>query len=156
MTHICVGKLTNIGSDNGLSPGRRQAIILTNAAILLIGPLGTNFSESLIIIHTFSFNKIQLKMSSAKCRRFCLGLNVLMLVTLTSGRLGSFWRSSNMSLRNCCAPWNTVWCHENTVNFLQNPHNRHPIACPWGQRMGCLWWVWSLINLLLLSLLCCM
>ena len=27
VTHICVGKLTIIGSDNGLSPGRRQAII---------------------------------------------------------------------------------------------------------------------------------
>ena len=26
-THICVGKLTIIGSNNGLSPGRRQAII---------------------------------------------------------------------------------------------------------------------------------
>ena len=26
-THICVGNLTIIGSDNGLSPGRRQAII---------------------------------------------------------------------------------------------------------------------------------
>ena len=45
--HICVGKLTNIGSDNGLSPGRRQAIIWTNAGILLIGTLGTNFSEIL-------------------------------------------------------------------------------------------------------------
>ena len=77
MTHICVGKLTNIGSDNGLSPGRRQAFIWTNAGILLIGPLGTNFSEFLIIIHTFSFNKMQLKMSSAKWRPFCLGLNVL-------------------------------------------------------------------------------
>ena len=31
MTHICVDKLTTIGSDNGLSPGQRQAIILTNA-----------------------------------------------------------------------------------------------------------------------------
>ena len=48
MTHICIGKLTNIGSDNGLSPGRRQAIIWTNAGMLLIGPLGTNFSEILI------------------------------------------------------------------------------------------------------------
>ena len=46
--HICVGKLTIIGSANGLSPGRRQAIIWTNAGILLIGPLGTNFSEILI------------------------------------------------------------------------------------------------------------
>ena len=27
VTHICVGKLTIIGSDKGLSPGRRQAII---------------------------------------------------------------------------------------------------------------------------------
>ena len=36
MTHICVGKLTIIGSDNGVSLGRRQAIISTNAGILLI------------------------------------------------------------------------------------------------------------------------
>ena len=47
-THICVSKLTIIGSDNGLSPERRHAIIWTNAGILLIGPLGTNFSEILI------------------------------------------------------------------------------------------------------------
>ena len=77
MTHICVGNLTTIGSDNGLSPGRRQAIIWTNAGILLIGPLGTNFSEILIEIHTFSFTKMLLKMSSGKWRPFCLGLNVL-------------------------------------------------------------------------------
>ena len=78
MTHICVGKLTIIGSDNGLSPGRCQAIIWTNAGILLIRPLGTNFNEILIEIHTFSFKKMHLKMSSAKWRPFCLGLNVLM------------------------------------------------------------------------------
>ena len=48
VTHICVGKLSIIGSDNGLSPGRRQAIIWNNAGILLIGPLGTNVSEILI------------------------------------------------------------------------------------------------------------
>ena len=56
VTHICVRKLTLIGSDNGVSPGRHQAIIWTNAGILLIGPLGTNFSENLIGIQTFSFN----------------------------------------------------------------------------------------------------
>ena len=50
MTHICVGKLIIIGSGNGLSPGRRQAIIWTNAGILLIGPLRTNFIEILIEI----------------------------------------------------------------------------------------------------------
>ena len=77
MTHTCVGKLTIIGSDNGLSPGRRQAIIRTNAGILLIGTLGTNFSEILSEIHTFSFKKMHLKMSSGRWRPICLGLNVL-------------------------------------------------------------------------------
>ena len=77
VTHTCVGNLTIIGPDNGLSPGRRQAIIWTDAGILLIGPWGTNFSEILIGIQTFSFKKMHLKMSSAKWRPFCLGLNVL-------------------------------------------------------------------------------
>ena len=77
VTHLYVSKLTSIASDNGLSPGRRQAIIWNNAWILLIGPLGTNFSEILIKIHTFSLKKIRLIMSSAKCRPFCLGLNEL-------------------------------------------------------------------------------
>ena len=53
VTHICVSKLTIIGSDNGLSPGRRQAIIWTNAGLLVIGPLATKFSEILIEILTF-------------------------------------------------------------------------------------------------------
>ena len=77
MTHICISKLTTIASDNGLSPGRRQAIIWTNAGILLIGHLGTNFSENLLQTYTVSFNKINLKMSSGKWQPFCLGLNVL-------------------------------------------------------------------------------
>ena len=50
MTHICVGKLTIIGSDNSLAPGRHQSIIWTNARILLIWPLGTNSNEILIRI----------------------------------------------------------------------------------------------------------
>ena len=77
VTHISVGNLTIIGSDYGLSPDRRQAITWTNVGILLIGPSGTNFSEMLIEIHTFSFKKIHLKMSSGKWRSFCLGLNML-------------------------------------------------------------------------------
>ena len=55
--HICVSKLTIIGSDNGLSPGRRQAIIWTNAEILWIGPLGTSLNEILIEIHIFHSRK---------------------------------------------------------------------------------------------------
>ena len=72
VTYICVGKLTIIGSDNGLLPERRQANIWTNAGILLIGTLGTNFSEISIGIQTFSFKKMHLKMAA-----ICLGLNVL-------------------------------------------------------------------------------
>ena len=94
VTHICASNLTNIGSDNGLSPGRRQAIIWTNAGILLIGPLGTNFSEMLIEIHTFSFKKIHLKMSSGKWRPFCLGLNVLKeIAPPAAGSIPKFRRS---------------------------------------------------------------
>ena len=88
VTHICVSKLTIIGSDNGLSPGRRQAIIWTNAGIMLIRTLGTSFSEILIQIHTFSNKKMHLKLSSEKCRPFCLGLNVL-----TDKRTQWMWKS---------------------------------------------------------------
>ena len=82
VTHICVSKLTIIGSDNGLPPGRRQAIIWTNAGILLMGPLGTNFSEILIEFYTFSFKKMHKKMSG-KWQPFCLGLNVLIEIAST-------------------------------------------------------------------------
>ena len=99
VTHICVTKLTIIGSDNGLSPGRRQAIIWTNAEILLIEPPGTSFSEILIEIHTISFKKMQLKMLSAKWRPFCLGLNVL----------NCRGRATHMYLRNLTHGWFRQW-----------------------------------------------
>ena len=106
MTHICLSKLTFNGSDNGLSPGRRQAIIWTNAGILFIWPPETNFSEILFEIHTFSFKKMQLKMSSEKWRPFCFGLNVF-----SSGiqlRIKRCWL-----LRNPGNGWN--WRHFNHV-----------------------------------------
>ena len=63
VTHICVGERTN-------------------AVILLIGPYGTNYSEILIQILTFSFTKMSLKVSSAKWRLFGLGLNELNTVCI--------------------------------------------------------------------------
>ena len=57
MTYVCIKDLTIIGSDNDLSPGQCQAIIWTNAGILLIRPLGTNFSEILFEIWNFSYKK---------------------------------------------------------------------------------------------------
>ena len=73
----CISKLTIIGSDNGLSPGWRHAIIWTNDGILLIQTLGKNFSEILSEIHTFPFKEMHFKMASAKRWLLCLGLNVL-------------------------------------------------------------------------------
>ena len=68
----------SIGSDNGLSPIWRQAIIYTNAWMLLIAPLGTNSSEIVIQIKNASFMKMHLKISSAKWLPFWLGGDKLM------------------------------------------------------------------------------
>ena len=77
--HICISKLTIIGSDNGLLPGRRQAIISTNAGILLIGPLGTNFSDIVIWIQIFSFKKMHFKMSQLCTNKFAFILGIISL-----------------------------------------------------------------------------
>ena len=109
VTHICVSNLTTIGSVNGLSPGRCQAITWTNAGILLIGPLGTNSSEILKKIHTFSFNKMRLKVSSAKWRPFCLGLNVLIEIYTFSIK--------KMHLKMLSEKW---WLFCLSLNVLKN------------------------------------
>ena len=76
--HICISILLNIiASDNGLSPGKYQAIIWTNDGILLTGPRGTNFSEIFSEIWTFSFKIMHLNVSSAKGWPFRLCFNVL-------------------------------------------------------------------------------
>ena len=97
-----VCKLTIIASDNGLSPGRRQAIIWNNAGILSIGLLGTNFSEILIKILTFSFKKMHLNVSSVKWRPFCLGLNVLKQIT---AHVLSY---TSVSKKEVCPLWSQV------------------------------------------------
>ena len=82
MIYICINELIIIASDHGLSPGTRPAIIWTNFRILLSWPLGTNLSEILIAIYTFSFKKIHMKMLSGKWRPSCLSLNMLNDVVL--------------------------------------------------------------------------
>ena len=124
VTHICVSKLTIIGSDNGLSPGRRQAIIWTNAGILLIRSLGTNFNEILIGIQTFSFKKMYLKVSSGKWRPFCLGLNVLthwgLMTHICTRELGhwfSWWLVAS-SARSHCLNKSMGWCKKDITPLL--------------------------------------
>ena len=77
MTHICVTNLTIIGSNNGLSPGRHQAIIWTDDGILLIGPLGTNFREkfnrnSNIFIHENAIESVVCEMAAILSRPQCV------------------------------------------------------------------------------------
>ena len=76
VTHICVNKLTTIGSDNG----RRQATIWPNVGIVLIGPLRTNFSEILTEIHIFlfqenAFENVVWKMAAIFSRPQCVTVN---------------------------------------------------------------------------------
>ena len=108
-----------IGSDNGMSPVRRQAIIWTNAGILLIGPLGTNFSETLIGIQTFSFKKSHLKASSVKWRLFCIGLNELTLN-------GSWSYISPARVLGISAQWIAQWLiySTRTVKRLRGQHEQ--------------------------------
>ena len=125
VTHICVSKQTIIGSDNGLSPGRHQAICWTNAEILLIGTLGTNFSEILIGIQIFAFKKIHLKMSSAKWRPFCLDLNVLIPLLLLLLFIRDHARNFETGVLGCHGFWRMGFCVESRgletmVNRFQN------------------------------------
>ena len=82
MTHICVSELTMIGSDNGLSPGRRQAIIWNNAGLLLIESLGTNFQwnfnrNSNIFIQENALEHVVSEMTSILSRPQCVNTSVL-------------------------------------------------------------------------------
>ena len=99
-----------IGSENGLSPIQCQAIIWTIAGLLLIGTLGTNFSESSIKIQKFSLKKIHFKMS-ANWRPFCLGLNVLRLIVLHLTSISKQWNECTQDLSDifCKMPENMAW-----------------------------------------------
>ena len=128
LTHICVSDLTIIGSDNGLSPGRRQAIIWTNAGILLIRPLRTNFSEILIEILIFSSTKMHLKVSSVKRRPFCLGLNVLTrqglgLIPVPVNLLAQYW-THNVKTCLLLSFWGYQWYN----TFLNRHHYSNWLA----------------------------
>ena len=135
VTHICVSKISIISSDNGLSPGRRQAIIWTSVGILLIGPLGTNFSEILNEIYTFSFKKMHLKMSSGKWRPFCLGLNVLITAKVGVHR---GWKCIMNIFRNKSMAWcktaiTPLLTHLNYCSLAQShPHVDHGLT-HWGR-----------------------
>ena len=70
MRHICVSRLTITGSDNGLSPGRRQAIIVNWT---LRKKLQWNFDQKCnIFIHKNAFESIVCEMASILSRPQCV------------------------------------------------------------------------------------
>ena len=138
--HINVSKLTIIGSDNGLSPGRRQVIIWTNAGISLIGPLGTNVSEILVKIYTFSFQKNAFENSVRK-----------MTAILPWPQCVNMWSASYLT------------CHQ--VGWANNEVNRglkcdtggivpdryHSIGCVHTLHITLTWYVWSFYDMVIFT-----
>ena len=112
--NICTGNLTIVGSDNGLSPGRCQAITWTNIGIFFIGPLGTNFSEMLNEMHTFSlknpFENVVCKMAAILSRPQCV--KALEDRHSSSTSEIAVWRWESIKL----------WCVDNTLVHLMCDH----------------------------------
>ena len=77
MTHICVIKVTIIGSDNGSSPGRRQAIIWTKCWDTVNRTLGNKLQWNLnrnlyIFIQENAFENVVWKMAAIMSRPQCV------------------------------------------------------------------------------------
>ena len=75
--------------------------------IVLIGPLGTNFSEIWIEIQNFSFTKMPLKMSSGKWWPFCPGGDELTIFNKIALLLPSRMKLYETNCLNICMQW--VW-----------------------------------------------
>ena len=108
MTHICVGKTTFIGSDNGLSPTWLPPSHYLNQCWNIVNwTLRTNFGKVLIEYRSFSFKKMHLKMSSGEWRPSCLGLNVLTRI-FEHG----FWLAGSNWPGTTSIPWLLMpWLH---------------------------------------------
>ena len=108
VTHRCIGNLTIIGSDNGLSPGRCQAIVWTNVGILLFGPLWTDFSGILIEIHTFSFKKMPLKMLSQYVKWFITKNNHQVIYAMLHHTYQNLHHNRQFGKNRICP--RSLWC----------------------------------------------
>ena len=135
VTHICVSRQTIIGSDNGLSPGRRQAIIWTSDGILLKWPLRTILSVVLIKSYILSFKKMHLKMSSVKWRPLCLWPQCVNIGSgycqATSHHLSQCWSITGPKLVDILLYstlyWHSIVWNRKSAHKYQNgrKHNNH-------------------------------
>ena len=104
VTHICVGNLIIIGSDNGLSPDRRQA---TLSESVLEYTLQWHFNRNSYIF----IKKMHFKMSSGKWPLFYLQTRVLL--SGSSTLLSSSWLAFEHGARRFeSLRYNTLICVE--------------------------------------------
>ena len=148
VAHICVSKLTIIGSYNGLSPGRRPAIIWTNTGILLIGPSRINFSEILIEMRIFSFienafENIVCKMLVISSRPQCVKTQSMQeSSSLRSDPFPSAWGESSLQcairVYNRFLP--SLWHRESILFKLTDFCHTVDVLI---KRLMVGWWWWS-------------
>ena len=129
-------KYSTIGSDNGLAPSRRQAIIWTNGGIVywrIYASLGLN--ELMILLFTFpspNLSRCPNLTSSTKLAKgfHCWLVEMLMWRKWFSGRLGSTHKNSQDDAHGfdapACVPLSSRW---KLVN--QRWWNIHPVK--WGR-----------------------
>ena len=128
--HICISKPTIIGSDNGLSPFRCQAITWTNDDLLSIGLWGTKFKEIFIKIKPFSLKNCISKCHLPKLRPSCRGL---------------IWVDSPRKKNHLWPQWfdNVVWLILMTVHSIKYPLS-HPSILTVQEGTETSWWCWWL------------
>ena len=122
MTHICVSNLTTIVSNNSLSPGLRQTIIWTNAGLLLIRHLGTNFYE---IVIEFDSRKSISKFWWAPTN------NVLFVVFHVVTRIKESYMEQNVCRTACVNSY--IECYQLPL-FVELDTEIYPSASPQYQR----------------------
>ena len=134
---MCVFILTIIGPDNNLSPSTRQIIIWNNAWTMLIGTLGTNFSDIVNVTRMFSFKKLLLKISSGKWRPFCLGLNQLKQVPVF------LEQRKQLLLRYDCYFTLVIdgWIRLQLIKSDRASFSTFRIRTVWKFRSGVAWWI---------------
>ena len=127
MTHISVSKLITNGSDNGLPPGWRQAIILTTAGILLICPSGTKIHwninlNSYIFIQENAFEYVVCgEMSAILSRHQCAKTATLSILCLNVPR--SFLHAARPRTARICIYVSNTGMYEvyHTLNSKLGP-----------------------------------
>ena len=127
----------SIGSDNGLLPIWRQAIIWTNAALLSIGPSWTTFNEIWNKIRNLSL-KMHLKMSSVKWRPFCSGGDELTANVIHAANTVLYERAS-VKVESLVHPWTWYdYCFKYLITFMQISQRLVSITWQFHQAMGLL------------------